>query len=185
MSYPGVVKTYAIQAGRELRVIVGADKIDDKEIENLSNNIATRIPKRNDLSGSSENYRHSRNAFGELRQVVVLTRGWFGVLMKSAEPPHRITTLFLRPICNKLYLVPLKRETTPRASLNALLISRMQTLSTAVSPTDQPVLVAAHSVPPPSLAVRRAKRAFDMVGAMSCLLSFFPRCSLSLYCCSG
>ena len=43
MSYPGVVKTYAIQAGRELRVIVGADKMDDKEIENLSNNIATRI----------------------------------------------------------------------------------------------------------------------------------------------
>ena len=50
----------------------------------------------------------------------------------------------------------------------------MQTLSTAVSPTDQPVLVAAHSVPPPSLAVRRAKRAFDMVGAMSCLLLFSP-----------
>ena len=33
MSYPGVTKTYAIQAGRELRVIVGADKIDDKQIE--------------------------------------------------------------------------------------------------------------------------------------------------------
>ena len=29
MSHPGVVKTYAIQAGRELRVIVGADKIAD------------------------------------------------------------------------------------------------------------------------------------------------------------
>lgn len=43
MSYPGVLKTYAIQAGRELRVIVGADRIDDKEIETLSNNIATRI----------------------------------------------------------------------------------------------------------------------------------------------
>ena len=43
MSYPGVMTPYAIQAGRELRVIVGADKIDDKEIENLSNNIATRI----------------------------------------------------------------------------------------------------------------------------------------------
>ena len=43
MSYPGVVKTYAIQAGRELRVIVGAEQIDDKEIETLSNNIATRI----------------------------------------------------------------------------------------------------------------------------------------------
>ncbi|MBR4572513.1 MAG: ribonuclease Y [Prevotella sp.] len=43
MSYPGVTKTYAIEAGRELRVIVGADKITDAEIETLSNNIATRI----------------------------------------------------------------------------------------------------------------------------------------------
>ena len=43
MSYPGVVKTYAIQAGRELRVIVGADKIDDKQTEELSNEIATKI----------------------------------------------------------------------------------------------------------------------------------------------
>lgn len=42
-SYPGVVKTYAIQAGRELRVIVGADKISDKDTENLSNEIAKRI----------------------------------------------------------------------------------------------------------------------------------------------
>ncbi|OAV71038.1 Ribonuclease Y [Bacteroidales bacterium Barb4] len=43
LAYPGVVKTYAIQAGRELRVIVGADKIDDKETENLSNEIAKKI----------------------------------------------------------------------------------------------------------------------------------------------
>ena len=43
MSYPGVLKTYAIQAGRELRVIVGADKIDDVQTENLSNEIAKRI----------------------------------------------------------------------------------------------------------------------------------------------
>lgn len=43
MSYPGVVKTYAIQAGRELRVIVGADKIDDEATENLSNEIAKKI----------------------------------------------------------------------------------------------------------------------------------------------
>ncbi len=43
LSYPGVLKTYAIQAGRELRVIVGADKIDDKETESLSNEIAKRI----------------------------------------------------------------------------------------------------------------------------------------------
>ncbi|MCF0197657.1 MAG: HDIG domain-containing protein, partial [Bacteroidaceae bacterium] len=43
LSYPGVVKTYAIQAGRELRVIVGADKIDDKQIETLSADIATKI----------------------------------------------------------------------------------------------------------------------------------------------
>ena len=43
MSHPGVVKTYAIQAGRELRVIVGADKIDDKQTELLSSEIATKI----------------------------------------------------------------------------------------------------------------------------------------------
>ena len=42
-SYEGVTKTYAIQAGRELRVIVGADKIDDKQIEKLSADIARRI----------------------------------------------------------------------------------------------------------------------------------------------
>ena len=43
LSYPGVLKTYAIQAGRELRVIVGADKIGDAETENLSTEIAKRI----------------------------------------------------------------------------------------------------------------------------------------------
>ena len=43
MSYPGVTKTYAIQAGRELRVIVGADKMDDKESEALSAEIANKI----------------------------------------------------------------------------------------------------------------------------------------------
>ena len=43
MSYPGVTKTYAIQAGRELRVIVGADKMNDEESIRLSDEIATKI----------------------------------------------------------------------------------------------------------------------------------------------
>ena len=43
LSYPGVIKTYAIQAGRELRVIVGADKITDVETEKLSAEIAKKI----------------------------------------------------------------------------------------------------------------------------------------------
>ena len=43
MSYQGVTKTYALQAGRELRVIVGADKLSDKETELLSFDIAKRI----------------------------------------------------------------------------------------------------------------------------------------------
>ncbi len=43
LSYPGVVKTYAIQAGRELRVIVGADRIDDQDTEKLSDEIARKI----------------------------------------------------------------------------------------------------------------------------------------------
>ena len=43
MTYPGVVKTYAIQAGRELRVIVGADKINDAEATKLSFDLSKQI----------------------------------------------------------------------------------------------------------------------------------------------
>jgi len=43
LSYPGVLKTYAIQAGRELRVIVGSEKVSDKEAESLSFDIAKKI----------------------------------------------------------------------------------------------------------------------------------------------
>jgi ribonuclease Y len=43
LSYPGVTKTYAIQAGRELRVIVGSEKVSDKDAETLSYEIAKRI----------------------------------------------------------------------------------------------------------------------------------------------
>lgn len=43
MTYPGVVKTYAIQAGRELRVIVGADKIDDAEANRISYELSRQI----------------------------------------------------------------------------------------------------------------------------------------------
>lgn len=43
LSYNGVVKTYAIQAGRELRVVVGSEKISDTEAERISFDIAKRI----------------------------------------------------------------------------------------------------------------------------------------------
>ena len=43
MAYPGVVKTYAIQAGRELRVIVGADKITDVESQQISLELSKKI----------------------------------------------------------------------------------------------------------------------------------------------
>ena len=43
LSYPGVMKTYAIQAGRELRVIVGSEKISDQEADQLSHDIAKKI----------------------------------------------------------------------------------------------------------------------------------------------
>jgi ribonuclease Y len=43
LSYPGVVKTYAIQAGRELRVIVGADKVSDNEANQLSFDLSRKI----------------------------------------------------------------------------------------------------------------------------------------------
>ena len=43
LSYPGVMKTYAIQAGRELRVIVGSEKISDQQADSLSHDIAQKI----------------------------------------------------------------------------------------------------------------------------------------------
>lgn len=43
LSYPGVIKTYAIQAGRELRVIVGTENTDDLSVNNLSSEIAKRV----------------------------------------------------------------------------------------------------------------------------------------------
>ena len=42
-SYPGVTKAYAIQAGRELRVIVGAEQVSDQQAEELSGQIAQKI----------------------------------------------------------------------------------------------------------------------------------------------
>jgi ribonuclease Y len=43
LTYQGVEKTYAIQAGRELRVIVQADKVDDKQTEQLAFDISQKI----------------------------------------------------------------------------------------------------------------------------------------------
>lgn len=42
-SYPGVTKSYAIQAGRELRVIVAAEEVTDEQSARLSTEIAQRI----------------------------------------------------------------------------------------------------------------------------------------------
>ena len=42
-AYPGVTKAYAIQAGRELRVIVGAEQVSDHDAEVLSGEIAKKI----------------------------------------------------------------------------------------------------------------------------------------------
>ena len=43
MNYQGVEKAYAIQAGRELRVIVEADKVTDADSDKLSFEIAQKI----------------------------------------------------------------------------------------------------------------------------------------------
>lgn len=43
LSYPGVLKTFAIQAGRELRVIVGSEKVSDEDANKLSFEIAKKI----------------------------------------------------------------------------------------------------------------------------------------------
>lgn len=43
LSYPGVVKTFAIQAGRELRVIVGAEKVSDNDANRISFELSKKI----------------------------------------------------------------------------------------------------------------------------------------------
>lgn len=43
LNYPGVVKTYAIQAGRELRVIVGAERVTDADTEKISYDLSRKI----------------------------------------------------------------------------------------------------------------------------------------------
>ena len=43
LTYPGVVKTYAIQAGRELRVIVGAEKVTDQQADQISFDLSKKI----------------------------------------------------------------------------------------------------------------------------------------------
>ena len=43
LAHQGVTKTYAIQAGRELRVIVGSEKVSDNEAEKISQDIARKI----------------------------------------------------------------------------------------------------------------------------------------------
>lgn len=43
LSHPGVLKTYAVQAGRELRVIVSSEKVDDSQVDTLSYDIAKKI----------------------------------------------------------------------------------------------------------------------------------------------
>lgn len=43
LTYPGVIKTYAIQAGRELRVIVGADKVTDRDADKISYELSRKI----------------------------------------------------------------------------------------------------------------------------------------------
>ncbi len=50
-SFEGVAKTYAIQAGREIRVVVEHDKIDDAAADRLAREIAQRIEEEMDYPG--------------------------------------------------------------------------------------------------------------------------------------
>jgi ribonuclease Y len=43
LTYPGVNKTFAVQAGRELRVMVESERVDDKQVDQLAFDISQRI----------------------------------------------------------------------------------------------------------------------------------------------
>lgn len=74
LSYPGVVKTYAIQAGRELRVIVGADKITDAETEKALCGNRQEDSGRAHISGTGENHRYPRDKSHQFCKMT-LSRG--------------------------------------------------------------------------------------------------------------
>jgi ribonuclease Y len=42
-SFPGVEKAFAVQAGRELRVFVQPDRVDDEQAYTLARNLASRV----------------------------------------------------------------------------------------------------------------------------------------------
>ncbi len=69
LAYPGVMKTYAIQAGRELRVIVGARRLTDQEAGQPVARHRQEDPGRNDLSGPGEDHRHPRNPRRIVREI--------------------------------------------------------------------------------------------------------------------
>jgi ribonuclease Y len=50
-SFEGVAKTYAIQAGREVRVVVEPDKVDDVFADRLANDIAAKIQEEMEYPG--------------------------------------------------------------------------------------------------------------------------------------
>jgi ribonucrease Y len=69
LAYPGVMKTYAIQAGRELRVIVGSEKISDKDAEQMSYDIAKKIQDEMTYPGQVKDNRHQGDKGSQLREI--------------------------------------------------------------------------------------------------------------------
>ena len=74
MTYNGVEKAYAIQAGRELRVIVEADKVSDQDSEKLSFEIAQKIQNEMTFPGPDKSDSDKREKSGECSEIVLSLR---------------------------------------------------------------------------------------------------------------
>ncbi|MGC4081587.1 MAG: HDIG domain-containing protein [Vicinamibacterales bacterium] len=70
-SFKGVSKSFALQAGREIRIMVESEKVSDEEAVWLSKDIARRIENELEYPGQIEGDRHPRDAGGRLREVTV------------------------------------------------------------------------------------------------------------------
>ena len=68
-SFKGVSKSFALQAGREIRIMVESEKISDEEAIWLSKDIARRIENELEYPGPDQGHRHPRNPRGRLREV--------------------------------------------------------------------------------------------------------------------
>ena len=69
--FEGVESSYAVQAGREVRILVQPDKVSDDEVILLARNVAKKIENEAGLPRSDQGQRHPREPSNRVREVKI------------------------------------------------------------------------------------------------------------------